>query len=336
MESFYLNAVQNAAFELIQSDARFLHTLIDINRNAERTSSNFIMMSQPYIGVFVDGAEQWCKKVGLESPTFRGGEKEYYRKLRKGHKLFEKSYAEYSELLMKTLADSDRYFYSNRGLLEKIFGYNNVGIDLCNGEYCGNTSLGAVCAPMQIWWNQDAGKTMQSASVIAGELAGFFDCKAFLPYKYDDKRNIVKFKDYHFFQDCPLKEKTEYGFVLFSILCSINYVTAFIESYFIEEIPQKFKFAYLQYYYLCSFIDELNRIKGSNLIIDYSLQNREFRNCLAHYGLGQYLVEEDVLSTDILKGLTNKALNLEYFEAKQKLFEYLNSLRDQIKSIILA
>lgn len=42
------------------------------------------------------------------------------------------------------------------------------------------------------------------------------------------------------------------------MLCSINYVIEFIDKYFIEEIPQKFKFAYLQYYYICDFIDELN------------------------------------------------------------------------------
>ena len=335
MEPLRLNAVQNAAYELIQSDARFLYTLIDISRKAERISSNYIMMCQPYIGVFVYGAEQWCKKVGLESPSFKGAEREYYKRLRRAHKLFEKSYAEYSELLMKKYTESDMYFYSIRGLREKMLGYYNVGTDLCNGEYCGNTVLGAAYTPMRILGNQDSGIMMRDLSIIAGNLAAFFDCKAFPPYRYDDKRNTVEYKDYHFFNDCPIKEKTEYGFVLFSILCSINYVIDFIENYFIDEIPQKFKFAYLQYYYLCDFINELSCIKGSDLFIDNSLQNRELRNCLAHYGLGQYLEKKDIVSSDLLKGLTIKALDLEYFEAKYKLFNYLNNLRDQIKNIIL-
>lgn len=35
MENIRVNKVQKAAFELIQSDARFLNTIIDINTNAK-------------------------------------------------------------------------------------------------------------------------------------------------------------------------------------------------------------------------------------------------------------------------------------------------------------
>ncbi len=55
-----LNKVQSAAFELIQSDARFLYTLTDILENASKIDSNYMMMVQPYIGLFAHGAEQWC------------------------------------------------------------------------------------------------------------------------------------------------------------------------------------------------------------------------------------------------------------------------------------
>ena len=151
-----------------------------------------------------------------------------------------------------------------------------------------------------------------------------------------DAKNTVEYKDFHFFDDCPLKEKNELGVVLFSILCNINYATVFIEKFFSEEIPQKFKFAYLQYYYLCDFVNELRLAKGTNYSIDDSLQNRELRNCLAHYGLGQYLEENDIIEPDILKGLTVKAFNLDYFETKRQLFKHLLNLRDQIQTNILA
>ena len=330
-----LNKVQTAAYELIQSDARFLFTLTDIGQRANKISSNYIMMCQPYIGVFADGAEQWCKKAGLNAPNFNEKEKAYYSALRQGHKLLEKTYVEYASLLMEKLKESDRYFFSIRSLREKIFGYYNVGTDLCNGNYCGNTILCAAHTPMPLLGKQDAGATIRDINVVAGKLAAFFGCKEFLPYQYDDDKNIVQYKDYHFFDDCPLKEKTALGVVLFSILCNINYVTVFIENYFTEEIPQKFKFAYLQYYYLCDFIKDLNSYNGSKLTIDISLKSREFRNCLAHYGLGQYIEEKDIASSDILKGLTIKAFHLEYIEAKQQLFDCLNRLRDQIQNTIL-
>ncbi len=123
--------------------------------------------------------------------------------------------------------------------------------------------------------------------------------------------------------------------MLFSILCSINYATVFIEEFFTEEIPQKFKFAYLQYYYLCDFVNEINLANSTNYTLDNSLQNRELRNSLAHYGLGQYMDEKDINSMDVLKGLTNKALNMEYAEAKHQLFTRLHELRNQIQATIL-
>lgn len=221
-------------------------------------------------------------------------------------------------------------------LREKVFGYYNVGTDLFNGEYCGNTILGAAYIPMPLLSNQNVSIMIKDLSVIVGELAGFFGCKAFAPYLYDDKGNTVECKDFHFFNNCPLKEKNELGVVLFSILCIINYATVFIENFFLEEIPQKFKFAYLQYYYLCDFVNELRLTEGTNYSIDDALQNRELRNCLAHYGLGQYLEEKDIIETDILKGLTVKAFNLDYFETKRQLFKHLLNLRDQIQTNILA
>ena len=85
-----LNNVQKAAYELIQSDARFIYTLTDIQQNAKNISSNYIMMSQPYIGLFAYGAEQWCQKLGLDAPKFTGTEKTYYSALRQSHKLLMK------------------------------------------------------------------------------------------------------------------------------------------------------------------------------------------------------------------------------------------------------
>ena len=228
-----LNKVQRAAYELIQADARFLYTLVGMSQNASNISSNYIMMCQPYIGIFADGAEQWCKKLGLKAPLFNEQEKNYYDALRQSHKLLEKTYSEYANLLMSKLAESDQYFYSIRSLREKVFGYYNVGTDLFNGEYCGNTILGAAYIPMPLLSNQNVSIMIKDLSVIVGELAGFFGCKAFAPYLYDDKGNTVECKDFHFFNNCPLKEKNELGVVLFSILCNINYATVFIEKFWL-------------------------------------------------------------------------------------------------------
>ena len=189
-------------------------------------------------------------------------------------------------------------------------------------------------ASIVIFGNKKVGFSVRDYGVIAGKLATFFDANDLPPYQYDDTNNNVTYKDYHFYDNCPLKLKTSLGFVLFSILCSINYATEFVDKYFTEEIPQKFKFAYLQYYYLCDFIKELNAHEVTQFCLDDSLQNRDFRNCLAHYGLGQFMDEGDIVEEDALKGLTGKAFHMDYLSAKRLLYKYLNEVGRQIERVI--
>lgn len=51
--------------------------------------------------------------------------------------------------------------------------------------------------------------------------------------------------------------------------------------------------------------------------------------------LGQYISEKELDSDDILKGLTNKAFNMDYVAAKECLYTYLRELVQQIKLEIL-
>lgn len=58
-----LNKVQMAAYELIQSDARFIYALTDMLRMQKSIKTNDILMSQPYIGVFADGRNNGVEKL---------------------------------------------------------------------------------------------------------------------------------------------------------------------------------------------------------------------------------------------------------------------------------
>lgn len=95
------------------------------------------------------------------------------------------------------------------------------------------------------------------------------------------------------------------------------------------------KFAYLLYFYLCDFIRSLNMSNNTSFLINPSYKNRNFRNCLAHYGLGQYLNENDVIVDDLLKGLTYKAFNMDYFSTKDEIYTILRELATQIEDYIL-
>lgn len=60
------------------------------------------------------------------------------------------------------------------------------------------------------------------------------------------------------------------------------------------------------------------------------------RNSLAHYGLGQYIFESDLIEDGVLKGLTNKAFNMNYSDAKDRLYFYLTELINQIETAIFS
>lgn len=329
-----LNKIQSAAYDLIKSDARFIYTLIRIQQNAKRIKSNYMMMSQPYIGIFADGAEQWCRKMKLNAPMFSAADKKYYDAVRQSHKLLELTYEEYKNKLMGHLKRSDEHFYKIRGPWQKIFGYWNFGADRCNGKFCGNTIICDMNTPLSVFSDPECGPKMKKAAEVAGRLAAFFECTKLPPFDFD-KSNKTNYKDYNFSKKCPLKLKNELGFVLFSLLCNINFVIEFIDGIILEEVPQKLKFAYLQYYYLCDFIDDVNLNNGTSLTLNKSLKNPEFRNCLAHYGLGQFFKNDsEVLNNDILKGLTNKAFSKDYADVKEELYMYLKELTAQIEKIL--
>lgn len=214
-----LNPVQQVAYSLIKGDARFISTLIDISKEPSKADNNYMMMSQPYIGLFANGAEQWGRKVGLRFvPNFSTEENTYYSLLRQGHKLLDKTYKEYRLQLMDTLKQSDDYFYSIRTPLSIATNvYYNVGTDICHGEYCGNTILCGIYMPFK-GFDNSMGPKIRDMSVVAGKLASFFCLGKPYAYEYDHLCELSS-PDYHFFNNCPLKLNNEVGFVLFSILC---------------------------------------------------------------------------------------------------------------------
>lgn len=327
------NRVQESSLSLIQSDARFLYTLTKIYSNATEVRTNFVNMSLPYIGIFVDGAAKWSRKIGMPAPSLTEEEKCYYTYLRNGHKIFDYNFVEFQNRLKVRFEESECYFNSNRSLIEKIIGYYNVGTDLYNSHFCGNTILCAMYIPFPVDYFDKKGSWIREASIVAGQFAAYFGCKDFPPYKYREEK-VVSYKDYHFFRNSPLRYSSFDHFCLFSILCSINFVTKFIENYLIDEVVQKFKFAYLQYYYLCDLIKSINEHSNCSFKMDNSLYSRPFRNCLAHYGLGQYMLAEDIVPDDPLKGLTIKAFGMDYFSAKVSLYDCLNGFVEQIASVI--
>ena len=160
-------------------------------------------------------------------------------------------------------------------------------------EYCGNTIICSIYAPYYSF-DKNYGKHIKDMSVIVGKLTAHYGGTLQPTYTMNPQM-LFTYRDFHFYQKCPLKNNTFSDFILFSVLCVINYVRLFINEYFTNEFSSKLRFAYVIYYYLVSFLAEANNRLSTNFQIDNKYADNNFRNCMAHYGLGQVMKEEDIL-----------------------------------------
>ena len=254
--------------------------------------------------------------------------------MRNSIKFFDLSFNEFSSLLYTAFTKSDKHFFNTRTIMSVIKNlYYNVGVDVRDGKYCGNTILCSIYAP---YYSFDAnyGKYLRDISVIAGKLTAHYGGTLQAPYSVNLQTRFT-YSDFHFFSKCPLKDDKFSNFVLFSVLCSINYVRYFINEYFTDEFSSKLRFSYLLYYYLVSFMIEVNNKLSTDFKIDNKYSNSNFRNCMAHYGLGQEMKEADIIESDTMMfGLTDKIFLIPYSELKGEIFSELAKLANQLEAYL--
>lgn len=324
---------------MIQYDARFIYTLIHIagvlGTEKANIDSNYMVMSMPYTACFTDGAEKWTKKTGCKKISLNDAEREYYESIRNNIKLFDLSYPHLKQILHKKFTFNDEYFYRTRTQDSiDLDLYFNVGTDVCGGVFCGNTILCSVYTPFY-QFQESAGEYIRNMSKVTGRIADHYGCKNQPIYQYD-KSLLFTYKDYHFFEYSPLKNSVNNidGFCLFSILCTINYLILFLDKFFINEFPSKLRFAYIQYYYLLGILDEINHTLSTSFCMNDQWKNQDFRNCMAHYGLGQVLKPKDIIIDDLMGGLTQKIFGMDYMQIKNSIYSELQNLAYQIEKYI--
>ena len=102
MDSLKLNLVQKAAFSLIQQDLQYIYTVIKYIKPHE---SNYIPSMLPYLGVVIDGAEDWVKAINnsskckLQIPLFKESESVFYEQIRNSIKMWNQDYDKIYKLL---------------------------------------------------------------------------------------------------------------------------------------------------------------------------------------------------------------------------------------------
>mgnify|MGYP001404353070 CR=1 FL=1 len=327
-----LTKTQQIALQLIKSDAAFLFSLAQLSN---RFKSNFLIMAQPYIGVFVEGSTTWSNKVGLQTPILTKDENLYYNAMRNTIKCFNMEYQDFYDLLQIKFNDSDRHFSNLQKPIAKLLfpnQYYNVGVDCQNGHYCGNTILCSIYSPYYSYGQIDT-TYIYNYSLVVGKIISAFEVKR--DNLYNINTNLLfQAKDYMFFHKCPLKRESFDDFCLFSILCVINYLLLFVDKLYISEFPSKLRFAYLQYYYLLNIIPDINKKLNTSFYLDDSYNSYLFRNCMAHYGLGVAISDNEIIDNDSFGGLTNILFNKDCYTVKNEIYNMLISLSKQLEDYL--
>lgn len=330
MEDLNLKPIQKAALSLIQNDLRFLYTVI---KRTNPNESNYIPSLLPYMGVIIDGAEDWIKAVNnssktkLEIPIFSKSEQTYYEEMRKSIKMWQNDYSVIYETLKEAYNVSDDYFGNVcKPIAKKLKLYDIFGVDMANGVICGNTILCYYYTPL-FSYDRKNGEYIKTMSVIGGKYIKLFDAMKEYPVDTSIKYDVC---DYGGFVKSPVGNTFSDKFILFSILCQINFIIYCVNTWIREEISTKIRFAYLLYYSLLHIIPQINWKLNTNLVINPKWESWQFRNAMAHYKLGVSLKEDELLSEDILFGLTQKYFKSDYLTVKKGIMQELESLACQI------
>ena len=115
MQEQPLTQQQAIAISLIKTDLRFLFTIV---KNSERFKSNYWLSFMPYMGIMIDGVEDWLQaynrssKYKITAPTFKKEEQQFYGEMRSAIKMWGMEYDELYQKLKILYEESDRYFSS--------------------------------------------------------------------------------------------------------------------------------------------------------------------------------------------------------------------------------
>lgn len=326
-----LNDIQKAALSLIRCDLSYLYTVV---KTINPKESNYLPSLLPYIALIIDGTEDWISainnsaKVKIEAPLFNDQEKHFYETARSCLKLFDMPYEDVFSVLQNIYNESDKYF-SNlcKPIAKRLRLYDIFGVDHVNNHICGNTILCSYYAPDYDFYNYN-GIFVKETSVISGKYIRLLNGMNLLPIN-----PLLKFDtfDYGGFFKSPVGNTFSDKFILFSIMCQVNFIIYCVDNYIVSETPTKLRLAYILYYYICGILPVINRVNQSSFTIDTKWISSDFRNSMAHYKLGVYLCSSDMVIDDPMWGITQKAFGCNYNVIKKAILEELYGLSLQIE-----
>ena len=330
-----LTNTQKIALNLIIEDLRFVYSVLLVNKGDHTPS--YSVAIQPYLGLITDGIEQWARKVNSIKkyiPRFTEEAKFYYTEMRNSIKIWNNDFLTLNKMLQSIYIENDIYYSSKcKPIAKKLNLYDIYGCFICNGFYCDNTILDCIFTPY-FKYGEMNGEYRKSMSIFLGKLIRSFGANELTPLSVDNKMKFA-IQDYCGFVKSPTKHRNyDKSFLLFSLLCTINFLILCVDKYVLDESPTKLRFIYVQYFYLVHIIQEINGIFKTNFKINNTWHCEKMRNCMAHYGIGNVLCQDEVITNDAFGGLTYKLFDCDWLLLKSNILAELKNLAEQLQDYI--
>ena len=321
------------ALNLIKDDLVFLLTIFN---NQKFISSQYFVAMVPYIGVIIDGTSKWGNKVADINKliySLSEEEKHYYEITRNTVKLWETS----SDNLLNTFESKYQEaitYFSNvcHPFAKKLELYDVYGAYIIDEIHCDNTILDSVIIPNFSYENFD-GEYIKNMSTVIGGLAVNFNATHEQLFQVDNSLHFIT-KDYGGFKKSPLGNKFSINFILYSLMCSINFVIHGINRLLIDDIPIKLRSSYLMYYGLKNITQILKENYNIEINYDGSWQSDKFRNCMAHYAIGPVMSQKEINKDDKFGGVTDKFFSMPWSEFNKIILKELMNVSSQLNELI--
>ncbi len=315
-----MNTVQNIAKRIIISECK---ELIDVMVRTPKDDAALLSLGLiPYIALVINESLKWCGNCKIKIPELSNEEKFVIKRLRAKCKFYTSdakySFDEHKKRLKEAIMIEKNYYRNQSWLAKQLYKcgiIKDVGAYLLNGRYIGNTILysdyfesfkdkqKSVYESKQEIYNFSVSLGRILQSIIITLDGKRYECK-------NDYMNLSKehnYKDY-FLDNCFFYSGDLDKMMLFNILCSINFITDYLDRILADNSSLLFRIKYLTLYHALESLEELISLK----IDDNAFLKRDFRNSMAHYGLFKALKENNIIENVKMFGLIESNFNISF------------------------
>ncbi|TDM42343.1 hypothetical protein ETI06_08310 [Macrococcoides goetzii] len=330
-----LSNTEKVVYKLINSDFQMLYEIYFLNSKLNNTL--YCLSFNGYYGMIIDGSTKWMLKVRqLKSkvPQMSNQQKIYYNHLRQSIKFWDMSYEDYINNMTVAYKKSESYFENQTSTIARILKVFDIyGVAYFNKVPIGNTIHYSMVLPSFDYktFKLDKQYTI-NVNEYAGMLIGNADIN--LNDSFVDCSNIeITAKDRGGIKKLGIEKDTRL-FFLFNLACLINFNLYGLKPLKKPFLPSILRINYILYYYINTVLKDVNKDNQTDFFIDTQYIDDLFRNCMAHYGIGNLLKQNEVDLNDPFGGLTQKVFKIDYVVLNKKIEDNLEALLNQINGHI--